>query len=94
MRHSRDSNHGSPAFRASVLTFRLPWHTLTPSILAPYRLLSAFTFFKQQFYVNIQQQPKATHKVLNIEEIAISDGGLKVKTLARKARDPWFDSRP
>ena len=24
MRHSRDSNHGSPAFRASVLTVRLP----------------------------------------------------------------------
>ena len=26
MHHSRDSNHGSPAFRASVLTVRLPWH--------------------------------------------------------------------
>ena len=41
------SNHISPAFQASILTFRLPWHTLTLSILAPHRLLSAFAFFKQ-----------------------------------------------
>ena len=31
MRHSRHSNHGSPAFRASVLTVRLSWHTLIMS---------------------------------------------------------------
>ena len=48
MRHSRESNHGSPAFRASALTFRLPWHVLIFSILAPYGLLSAFFFFKQR----------------------------------------------
>ena len=34
MRHSWDSNHGSPAFRASVLTVRLPWHTLILSIFS------------------------------------------------------------
>ena len=47
-RHSRESNHGSPAFRASALTIRLPWHVLILSILAPYGLLSAFAFFKQR----------------------------------------------
>ena len=55
MRHSRESNHGSPAFRASALTFRLPWHVLIFSILAPYGLLSAFAFFKQRIFINIQQ---------------------------------------
>ena len=34
MHHSWDSNHGSPAFRASVLTVRLPWHTLILSIFS------------------------------------------------------------
>ena len=51
MRHSRESNHGSPAFRASALTFRLPWHVLIFLILAPYGLLSAFAFFKQRIYI-------------------------------------------
>ena len=55
MRHSRKSNHGSPAFRASALTFRLPWHVLIFLILAPYRLLSAFDFFKQRSFINVQQ---------------------------------------
>ena len=55
MRHSRESNHGSPAFRASALTFRLPWHVIIFSILAPYGLLSAFAFFKQRIFINIQQ---------------------------------------
>ena len=53
MRHSRESNHGSPAFRATALTFRLPWHVLIFSILAPYGLLSAFAFFKQRIYIYI-----------------------------------------
>ena len=47
-RHSRESHHGSPAFWASALTIRLPWHVLIFSILAPYGLFSAFAFFKQR----------------------------------------------
>ena len=60
MRHSRESSHGSPAFRASALTFRLPWHVLIFSILAPYGLLSAFAFFKQRIfykYSTASEQP-------------------------------------
>ena len=58
-RYSRESSHGSPAFRASALTFRLPWHVLILSILAPYGLLSAFAFFKQRIlYIYIRVSPR------------------------------------
>ena len=39
------------------------------------------------------RKPKATHKVLKIEDIEMCHGGLKVETLARKAGDLWFESQ-
>ena len=41
-------------------------------------------------YMSMQNN---AYKVLEIERIKVCHGSLTVKTLARKAGDPWFESR-
>ena len=49
---------------------------------------------KKSVYISIFAATSAKNilKVLKIERIKVCHGSLTVKTLARKAGDPWFES--